>query len=311
MFNKTINKILSKDVNTRQNQYNIIIIMILRGGGIICSFLLIPLMLRYLDKNDFGIWLTLTSITSWISFMDIGLGNGLRNKLTEANTLNNKTLAVEYVSTTYGIFSLVVIILIFSFAIINPFINWAAILKTKLNHIDILILTYTVIISFCVRLILDLAGVIVISLHKPYIKSIIDFITNFLILLVAYLLAIIPYHSFVLFGLALSVTPVILLVIFTVILFRKQSVFFYLKPSVKFFKKKHLKSLLNLGLQFFLIQISALIVFSTDNILITQLYSPADVTRFNISYKLFSIITIIFNIILIPYWSSFTSEYIK
>lgn len=82
-------------------------------------------------------------------------------------------------------------------------------------------------------------------------------------------------------------------------------------PSFRHYKKKHIKDLLNLGVQFFIIQLAVLVMFSTDNIIITQLFSAADVSSFNIAYKYFSIMIIAFSIIVFPYWSAFTTAFIK
>ncbi|GAH31869.1 unnamed protein product, partial [marine sediment metagenome] len=56
----------------------------LKGISILISFLLVPLVLNYIDITKYGIWLTLSSIIGWFGFFDIGLGNGLRNKFAEA-----------------------------------------------------------------------------------------------------------------------------------------------------------------------------------------------------------------------------------
>ena len=51
---------------------------------------------------------------------------------------------------------------------------------------------------------------------------------------------------------------------------------------------------------------------STDNIIITQLFGPAEVTPYNVAFKYFSVITMVFiTIILAPYWSAYTDAYTK
>jgi O-antigen/teichoic acid export membrane protein len=62
---------------------------------------------------------------------------------------------------------------------------------------------------------------------------------------------------------------------------------------------------------FFIIQIGALVLFQTDNIVITQLFGPNEVTTFNVAYKLFSVIVMAFTIIMTPFWSAFTDAYTK
>jgi O-antigen/teichoic acid export membrane protein len=68
---------------------------------------------------------------------------------------------------------------------------------------------------------------------------------------------------------------------------------------------------LGLGMRFFIIQMAGVIVYSTDNMIITQLYGPAEVVPYNIAFKYLSIITIGYSIIVTPYWSAITEAYVK
>ena len=68
---------------------------------------------------------------------------------------------------------------------------------------------------------------------------------------------------------------------------------------------------MGLGGRFFIMQLSSIIIFTTDNLLITQLFGPAEVTVYDVVYKLFSLISIGHNIILLPLWSGFTDAYVK
>jgi len=80
---------------------HVLLSVIYKGGHIISTFLLVPLTIEFLDTENYGVWLTLSSFIAWFSFFDIGLGNGLRNKFAEAKTRNDLELARGYVSTAY------------------------------------------------------------------------------------------------------------------------------------------------------------------------------------------------------------------
>jgi O-antigen/teichoic acid export membrane protein len=66
-----------------------------------------------------------------------------------------------------------------------------------------------------------------------------------------------------------------------------------------------------LGARFFIIQISALILFQSANFVIIQFFGPAEVTKFNIAYKYFSALHMVFTIVMGPYWSAFTEAWVK
>ncbi len=74
---------------------------------------------------------------------------------------------------------------------------------------------------------------------------------------------------------------------------------------------EYAKSLASLGLKFFFLQLSVLLLFSTSSIIITQLLGPAQVTTYNIAFKYFSIINVLFSTITAPLWSAYTEAFYK
>ncbi|GAB1405078.1 hypothetical protein MASR1M74_22570 [Lentimicrobium sp.] len=69
--------------------------------------------------------------------------------------------------------------------------------------------------------------------------------------------------------------------------------------------------ILNLGVKFFIIQITAIIFYQTNNLIITQIFGPEEVTPYSVTYQYLSVIMIGFAIVLTPYWSAFTDAYTK
>ena len=80
---------------------NIIYSFLIKGGSIFLSMLIVPLTLGYVSTELYGIWLTLSSVIAWFHFFDMGLTLGLKNRLTEALTVNDTEKAKRLVSTTY------------------------------------------------------------------------------------------------------------------------------------------------------------------------------------------------------------------
>ena len=71
------------------------------------------------------------------------------------------------------------------------------------------------------------------------------------------------------------------------------------------------KDLFSLGTKFFIIQIAGVLLYETNNIIISQLFGPAEVTPYNIAFKYFNIIMMFFIIVITPFWSAFTEAWIK
>ena len=66
-----------------------------------------------------------------------------------------------------------------------------------------------------------------------------------------------------------------------------------------------------MGFQFFIIQIAVLVLLTTDNFIISQVFGPEEVVPYHIAFKYFSIVTIGYSIIVAPYRSSITEAYTR
>ncbi|WPV02342.1 oligosaccharide flippase family protein [Mucilaginibacter sp. cycad4] len=295
---------------TLKAKKNVFLSLILKGITIAISLVMIPLTISYVNATQYGIWLTLSSIVGWFNFFDIGLGHGLKNKLAEANALGNIVNSRTYISTTYVIITIIVSVVFVLFFIANFFIDWGKVLNsaivppTELNTIVIIIFA-----SFCVQLILQILSSVLTALHAIAKISVINAIGQLGCLISIYILTKRTEGSLLNLVMALTLIPIVVQVIATIYYFNVRYV--ELKPSLKLVDFKFAKSLLSLGGAFFFVQIGGLLLFQTDNIVVTQLFGPHEVTIFNISYKLFSIINLIFTIIMNPFWPAFTDAYAK
>jgi O-antigen/teichoic acid export membrane protein len=287
---------------------NILASFLIRGLSIAVSLILVPVTLNYLNETRYGIWITLTSLIAWIGIFDLGLGNGLRNKLATSLAIQDFNQAKKYVSTAY--FSLFVIgVLITSiFFSVHTYIDWSIVLNTdssyatELNRLVLLVFVF-----FILRFVFNLISVILTAYQYPMYSSLIDLLGNSLALLGIYLLTLSSDTSLLSFGLVALSAPLIIYLIATIICFN-----FWLKdikPSFQFFELKMVKDIFGLGLQFFLIQVAVLVIFQTSNILISQFFEPKEVTPYNIAFRYFSVLTMVFGIIMAPMWSSFTDAY--
>lgn len=114
IFSKLLGFFKNKDRTSKAGK-EVVYSFAFQAASILVSLLYIPLLLGYLTQEKYGIWLTLTSILGWFSFFDVGLGNGLRNKLAEAIASGNISLGRKYVSTTYAILIYIFSVVLFVF----------------------------------------------------------------------------------------------------------------------------------------------------------------------------------------------------
>jgi len=313
-LNKLIQKISEKfgirSLRTKNIVRHITASFFYKGGAILANFLLVPLTIDYLDTENYGVWLTLSSFIAWFSFFDIGLGNGLRNKLTEANTNKDKKASKSYISTAYYTIIFISFILFLVFAGMNSFIDWSVVFNTSESlQNDLNLLMPLIVGFFCIQLVVNLITSIHLADQNHSIQVKIHFLTQLLSLLIIWFLTKTAESSLLIFGIVFSALPIIILMIFNLVAFSGK--FKDIKPAIKFWNRGYLKDIMGVGFDFFIIQIAGIVLFSTDNFIITKLFSPNEVVPYNLSFKYFSIVTMVFTMVVSPYWSSFTEAYVK
>lgn len=291
---------------------NIAASFIIKGFNIAIGLILVPLTINYLSPTKYGLWITLSSIIGWFGFFDIGLGNGLRNKFTEAIAIGEHELARVYVSTTYAILSIIIGVILVLFYIINPFLNWNYILNAGQDIVlqkELSIVAFVVFTFFCLSFVFKLITTILTADQKPAKASFFDLIGQIITLVLIYVLTKITEGSLLYLGIVLSSTPVLVLLISSTFFFNGKYKAY--RPTIKLIDFSKVKDLLNLGLKFFIIQIAAILLYSTNNIIISQLFGPKQVTSYNVAFKYFSVLMMVFSIVITPFWSAFTEAWVK
>lgn len=289
---------------------NIFFSFFLKGVNVLVGFIIVPLTLGYLNTEKYGLWLTISSVIGWLGFFDIGLGHGLRNRLTEAIALNDFELAKKYISTTYAILIIIIGIVFIIFFAINPFLNWSILLNAspeiseELSKVVLWAFTF-----FVFRFVFQIIGIIYIANQLPAINDALSVCGQILALVVIFVITKFSHGNLLYICFAYSIAPLIILIIATIYSFSKK--FSKFKPSFKCIDFKYFNLLANLGIKFFILQIAGIIIFSSSNIIITQILGPKEVTSYNIAYKYFSMPIMIFSIIMTPFWSAFTDAITK
>ncbi|MBK5240998.1 oligosaccharide flippase family protein [Clostridium sp.] len=294
----------SKNVKT-----NISLSFIFKTISIGISYLLIPMTISYLNSEQYGVWMTLLAIISWMSFFDIGLGNGLRNKLTESLSKNDIKSAKEYVSTAYAAISAIVIFIFIVLMIIIPSLNWNKIFNTNtLNNSVFIELVIIVVCFFLFNFVLSLCNQLFHAVQESAFTGIGMLLMNLFSLINLLILKQISSGDLVYIGISYGLAMVTSSMILTTYFFIRHK---NLLPELKLVRKNRVKDILGIGIRFFIIQIAVVVIFTTDNMIITQVLGPAEVTSYNIAKKLFSAVIVGHTIIVTPLWSAYTEAYLK
>lgn len=297
-------------VRTKNTIGNIVVSMVTKGVSILVSFLIVPMTISYVSSTQYGVWLTISSVMAWITFFNLGLGNGFRNKYAEAKANNDIVTQKEYVSTTYFATTVLVLFLCIVANVSNIFVDWASFLKIDASYSQELKVVFAIIsFFFCFNMIVNTFSYLLLADQKPGLLSIIQVVGQVLSLVVIFVLTKVSQGSLVNLALYYSGIPAIVMMIASIFLFR--GVYKEVAPSVKFIKPHLIRNILNLGLQFFFINICLILIFQIVNIIISRELGPDSVTEYNIAYKYFHILYMVMVIIITPFWSAFTDAYSK
>ena len=122
---------------------------LIRGISVVLSFFMMPMYIRFFNNQVvLGLWFTLLSVLSWILTFDLGIGNGLRNHLTESLALKKINEAKKYVSSAYASIGFLCLVLVVVFFIVFRFINWNVVLNIGEDIVSSESLLFAVVIVF-------------------------------------------------------------------------------------------------------------------------------------------------------------------
>lgn len=289
---------------------NILFSFVIKVWSGIVQILLVPITLHCLGNYVNGIWMVISSVLIWIDSLDIGLGNGLRNNLSKRIALRDTLGAKEYVSTTF--LTLIEIIIP---AIILILLVCTNIDLYKLLNVDPRIIPNLAAVV-CISIVLvgntfvfKFIGNVYLALQLPAVNNALVTLGQTVTLLAVFIQQVCHIHSLTLVAIAYTGGPLLTYLIAYPVTFQWK--YKELSPSWRFFKKDKIKELLSLGIKFFVLQIAGIILFASTNILISKLFSPELVTPYQVTYRYYSFVVMLFTIIAIPFWSATTDAYAK
>lgn len=292
------------DTSEKNINKNIALGLVYKPLSMILSYLYIPVVLAYLGDEKYGVWATVLSVLSWISLFDIGIGNGLRNKLAE-NFKDYDSLKIrKYVSSAYIMLTIIVMALMTATIILFSFVNWESFFKVETNFNDNLTVVMNIsVICMCVSFVMEICKSIYLALQKNHITNLMGLVQQGVMFFSVVILKNCTNGNLVFVAIAYGISNLVVELFFTLKLFKGNKDFI---PQIKYFSREEAKATTGLGIQFFIVQIAAMILYATDNIIITQICGPIQVTPYTTANKLFSMIIAVFSIMIAPYWSAIT-----
>jgi O-antigen/teichoic acid export membrane protein len=275
----------------------------LQSTSIIVGFITLPLTLRYLGTERYGLWVTITSFTSLLVFADLGLGQGLVNGISSAEGKDQRSTATHLVASAFYMLVLVAAVLGGVFAALYPVVPWDEVFNVRTASASAVAGP-----AVAVLVAMTLVGIpfgLVIRIRQGFQES---FIANFwmavgsVVSLAALVIVIslggdLPWLVF-----AFMWGPVAASFLNIASMLRARP---WLLPRPRHVTLSRGRQLLSLGLLFFIVQVAGVVGYQTDNIVIARIVDAAAVTQFAVPMRLFMLIPAVAGFIVYPLWPAY------
>jgi len=287
---------------------NVSFSVFLKLVSMLISFLMVPVTLAYLDKTRYGLWSALSSFLAWYFIFDLGVGSGLRNKITELKAKGQVDEIKYYISTAYFVFTCLAIVMSIAFYISNLFINWTILLKAPeylSGELSQTALSIFVILSasFAIKLITNV-------LHadlKNSLSEAIGVVAHLLSFIGILLLNKYSKPSLLNYALMYSGINFFSTLVASVILY--STIYKLYTPSFAAIRFNLIRGLFTTGVKFFLVSIIGLIMFRSTPFIISNLIGPESVTDYTINQSYFLIAYMLMAFFTQPLWSGYGDAY--
>jgi len=268
----------------------------------------LPLAVRYLGTERFGVWATITSAVVFLNLLDLGIASTLTNHVARAYALRDRQHAASSTTNALALTTAIAGIAGIVFAAMWPRIDWTSLFnvaanvpRSEVNH------------SVAVA-----AGLVLVGLPAALGSKIFAGYQEVHISNLVIAIGALANVTGLFAGIALQVSmPVLLLMsagcatlgnlvalLVTLLMYKP-----WLRPRLALLDRSLARELLTSGSAFFLIQIAGAVVFSSDNLVVSHYLGAAQVTPYNVTWRLVALVAVLQSIIFPALWPAYAEAY--
>jgi O-antigen/teichoic acid export membrane protein len=274
--------------------------------GIICNFIIIPVYIKYLGRADYGLWITISGLVTYLGLLNFGLSQTTANYFGKAVAKDDVLEQSKILSTGFWFYLKIIGLALLVLIFIGPWLPVHLLIKgtAHTNESAQYILLVTA-ICFLIESPFSLFSACLKNIGKIHLQQSIAAIHNIARLLVAFIYL---YLSSNLIGLivVLACTNIFIHFLNYIVLKHKLPA---TSISPKYYDNKMLSNMIVPSFYFLLLQISGAIAFSTDSLVISAMLGTELVTSYAVAQRLAYMAMGVVTIISINYGPSFLAAY--
>jgi O-antigen/teichoic acid export membrane protein len=273
------------------------------------SLFTLPLAVRYLGAQRYGVWTTITTTAVWINLLDLGIANTLTNEISRAYALNDKESARRYFTNALAVTALVAASIGLLFACLVRQVNWVKVFNVgkdvsavEVERTVMVAVGLTLLALPCNLVSKLLAGYQ--ELHRSSVASAMGAAAS----LAGLGLGIVLHVCMpTLYMMSLGAMTFASLAMMLLVLWQKP----WLLPKPSAVDLRSIKQLFDSGSSFFLIQVAAVIVFSSDNLIVSHYMGASEVTPYSVTWRLAGLSALLQALIFPALWPAYAEAYAK
>ena len=281
-----------------------------KGSVLLLNAVSVPITVRYLGAEQYGLWITISTTITMLVVLDIGIANTLTNLISEAYAKDDRDAAAEYFSTAFLAMTLISTALGLAGWVAWPHVNIGYLLNVH-DPTLVPMVSKSVVIAFVLFLVGLPAGLASKALGGYQELHIANLFTagGSILGLLAILGVVLFKGSLVdLVAAYAGATLIASVACFAwLALFKKP----WLRPTPMLFRQGHLKRIFHSGGQFFVIQLAGLVVFNSDNLVISHFLSPAEVTPYSVTWRLTTYATALQTLAAPALWPAYSEAWAR
>lgn len=270
----------------------------------VSTLITVPLTLRYLGNERFGLWMAINSVLLMATFADFGLGNGILNTVATAYGKDDFEGIRKAISSGIVALTTVATLMFVIYLTIYPHISWGDFFHvTSSQARSEAGPTFTVfILCFLLNIPLDIVQRVQLGMQQGYINGLWQMCGS-LVALAGVLLGIHFGVSLPVLVAAVAGGPVLSMLLNSIhfLIFNP----YRIRPHYRYFSRDTITHIARLGTLFFILQLSASIAFSADNFVIARTLGAVHVPEYSIPQRLFGFISMISAILINPLWPAY------
>lgn len=275
-----------------------------RAVSLLALLISVPLTLHYLGTERYALWMAISSFLAVITSLDLGIGNGLVTAIAECHGRGDVDGARRSTASALVILTGLAVVAFLIFAAAYPFLSWQRIFRIGSPQALAEAGPATAIFVACVlaSLPLAVAGRVRVGYQRGFATeawALVGTLLGFGGLLAAVAMrGGLPWLV-----LGFSGGPVLAAALSGLSLFLRERP--ALRPRSGDFDRSRALRLLRTGLAFFVLQMAGAVAFSSDSLIAAQVLGPEAVTRFAVTARLFTIVSVAVGIALAPLWPAY------